>query len=71
MQLVGFAVLLLAWVVMIVGAVNMIVEALRDRRLAAYVLGVRYLPSLMAMGTFRQIRRGPLSSMFRSIMRGR
>lgn len=71
MQLVGFAVLALSWVVLVVGALNTLLEARRDRRLSAYVIGVRYLPSVLAMGTFRQLRGRKMSSSSWSTTRGR
>ncbi len=57
MRLLGFAVLLLAWAVLIIGGLMAVVEWRRDRLRAKWLEEARYIPLLEVQETFRNARR--------------
>lgn len=57
MKLLGFALLVLMWTVLVIGTLNWLFDWMRDRRLAAYETGVKFVPTLLVQETLRKARR--------------
>lgn len=57
MRLLGFAVLLLAWVVIVVGGISAGLDFRRDYLRKKWLTETRFIPLTGIMGTFRKARR--------------
>lgn len=57
MRLLGFAVLLLAWVVIVIGGLSAVIDFRLDRLRKKWLEETRFIPVMGIMGTFRKARR--------------
>lgn len=57
MRLLGFAVILLAWVVLVVGGISVVLDFRLDRLRKKWLEETRFIPVMGLMGTFRKARR--------------
>lgn len=56
MRLLGFAVILLAWVVIVIGGISAGIDFRRDYLRKKWLEETRFIPTMGLMGTFRKAR---------------